>query len=125
LAAVDRAGLGQIDRNPHRRVRGPFAGSGLEDPEPTLLDRELNVLHVGEVRLELIGNRLQLRAGSTQCSVTEHFADRPWRAHAGPDVLALCVLENLAEETGSPSVGIACERDAGGTIRTHVAEDHR
>jgi hypothetical protein len=87
------------------------------------LDRELDVLHVVEVRLEPILSLEQLGVCSGQPLL--HLADFERRTDAGHDVLTLRVDEELAVEFPFAGRGVPRERDAGPGVITHVAEYHR
>ena len=50
--AADQAFIRQLDRDLERRLGGALAGAGLQHPQPALLDRELEILHVAVVLLE-------------------------------------------------------------------------
>ena len=74
-----------------------FAAARLEQVEPLVLDRELDVLHVAVVLLEA-AHRLRAARGRPAGSTSAHALDRLRRADAGDDVLALGVAQELAEE---------------------------
>src|SRR5262249_43275238 len=103
----------------------------LEQIELALLDRELEILHVAEVLLELLVDRHELSVRRRK-SLLERvrasgrpFADGVRRADTGDDILALSVGQPLAEEALLSGRWIASERDAGAGAFTEVAEDHR
>ena len=111
-----------LDRDAERRRRGALAGAGLEQIEPALLDRELDVLHVAVVGLEPVEGRDQLGVGLGQQPL--HLRDRLGRAHARDDVLALRVDEELAVQHRLAGRGVAREADAGARALALVAEHH-
>ena len=86
------------------------------------LDRELEVLDVLVVLLELLGDLLELVVGLGH--VLGQLGDRGRGADAGHHVLALGVDQVLAEEDLLAGVGVAGEGDAGAGVVAHVAEDH-
>ena len=64
LALVDEALALHLDGHPQRGRGGALADAGLEDEEPALLDRELDVAHVAVVVLELLHHLEQLAGGT-------------------------------------------------------------
>ena len=86
-------------RRPQRRLGRPLAGAGLEDVQRSLLDGELDVLHVAVVLLEPVQGRDELLERARQ--PLRHARDRLRRADPRDDVLALCVDEELAVEDSS------------------------
>ncbi len=60
LLLRDRAVLDHVDRDLHRGCRGPLGGARLEHVELAALDRELEVLDVAVVALELLPDLLEL-----------------------------------------------------------------
>ena len=90
--------------------------------EPVVLDRELDVLHVAVVRLEIPHRLQQLRVRGGQPLL--HRDQRLGRPDAGNDVLALRVDEELAERRRLAGRRVARERDAGAGALALVAEDH-
>ena len=85
-----------------------------------MLERELDVLYVLEVILELRAQPLQLAVdlGEPSCA-TFHRRDRFGRTCAGDDVFALRIGEDVAVRR------VARERDARGAVVAHISEDHR
>ena len=114
--------LDHVDRDLHRGRGGPLGRAGLEHVELAALDRELEVLDVAVVLLELLADPLEL--GVDRRHVGLHLADLGRRPDAGHDVLALGVGQVLAEEDLLAGVRVAGERDAGARVVAHVAEDH-
>ncbi len=133
LALIDGALVHEVDGDLHHRAAGALAGACLEDPEAALLHRELDVLHVLEVRLEAVARLEQLavhdrhrlfeRGGAVRYAVD--VADGLRRADAGDDILALRVDEELAIEVAVAGRRVARERDTGRAVVAQVAEDHR
>ena len=123
LLLRDRALGDHVDRDPDGGRGGPLGGPRLEHVEAALLDRELEVLDVPVVPLELLGDLLELVVDGRH--VGRHLGDLRRRPDAGDDVLALGVREVLAEQGALARVRIAGEGDAGSGVVAHVAEDHR
>ena len=59
-APVDQTLVGHIDRDAHRGLGGALAGAGLQHEQAAALDRELHVLHVGEMLLQALRGLEQL-----------------------------------------------------------------
>ena len=119
----DRAFVHHVDRDPHGGGRGPLGRARLEHVEPAALDRELEVLDVAVVLLELLPDALEL--GVDRGHVGRHLGDLRRGPDAGHDVLALGVGQVLAVEDLLAGVRVARERDARARVVAHVAEDHR
>ncbi len=111
------------DRRRHHRARVHLAVAGLQAVEPAALDRELEVLHLLVVGLELVAqlDELPVEPGH----LLRHRGDRLRRADAGDDVLALRVHQVLAVDDVLAGGRIAREADAGRRVVAHVAEHHR
>ena len=124
LLRRDDALVDHVDRDPDGGGRGPLRVARLEHVQAAALDRELEVLDVAVVLLELPGRCGGTRRRPPGMSLLE-LADRRRRADAGDDVLALGVGEVLAEELVVAGVRVAGERHAGAGVVAHVAEDHR
>ena len=88
-----------------------------------VLDRELDVLHLLVVRLELLANVEQLLVDLGHLLI--ELADRLGRPDAGDDVLALGVDQVVAVELVLARVRVAGERDARARVVARVAEHHR
>mmetsp|Transcript_37749 Transcript_37749/g.118185 ORF Transcript_37749/g.118185 Transcript_37749/m.118185 type:complete len:920 (-) Transcript_37749:644-3403(-) len=99
-----------------------LAGAGLQHVELLLLHGELDVLHVGEVRLQKLAGVEELLVDLGH--VLLHAGDGLRRADAGDDVFALRVDEVLAVELGRAVVGVAREAHARARGVADVAEDH-
>ena len=111
LLARDQVLADHVDRGPERRRGGALRRSRLEQVEPVVLDRELEVLDVPVVLLEP-----PRRVDEPVVRVRERFAhagERLWCADARDDVLALRVEQKLAEDPGRAGGRVARERDAG------------
>ena len=105
---IDQAFVAHVDGDPHRRLRGALAVAGLQHEQLTLLDGELDVLHVVVVLLEPVAEGDELVIERRQ-----HFLHRRQihahrlllgqrqrlrRANAGDDVFALRVDQVFAVE---------------------------
>ena len=130
----DHALIGELDRDADRGLGGALAVAGLQHPEPALLDRELHVLHVAVVLLELRIDPRQLLEGFRHRGFhrrlvgagfdARSFGDVLRGADAGDDVLALRVDQEFAVQPALAGRGIAREGDAGGRGVAHIAEHH-
>ena len=107
----------------HRGRTGSFATAGLQHVKLAFFDRELDVLEVAVVLLEL---DLDLQELVVDPLVPlGHFVDVQWRADAGHDVFALGVDEKLAVELVLSRGGVASKGHTRAGIIAHVAEYHR
>ena len=118
----DQLLVDEIGGDHDRRVAGALAAARLQHEQPLVLDRELEVLHVLVVLLEPRRDLAQLLVGLRQHLF--ELADRLRRAHAGDDVLALRVDQELAVELLLAGAGIARKADAGRRAVAGVAEHH-
>ena len=112
----DRLGLGQqpllerVHREAHRGLRGPLRAPGLEHEQAPLLDRELGVLHVLVVGLELAQDLGQL-IGHLRHPIAQ-LGEIAWRAHPRDHVLALRVGQKVARRRRRAGHLVAAERHA-------------
>ena len=122
LLLRQQALLDHVDRHPHRRLRRPLRAACLEHVERPVLDRELDVLHVLVVTLEPAHDLHQLGVdlGHQLCQLGQ-VARVP---HAGDDVLALRVQEEVAGRLRRAGRLVAGERDARRRRVPPVAEHH-
>ena len=114
---------------------GALAASGLQDPQPSVLDGELDVLHVLVVRLEAVEHRGQLRerlghhlfhGGQAAAGRLLHGdGQRLGRADPGHHVLALGIDQELAVVALLAGRRIAGEGDPGRAALAAIAEHHR
>ncbi len=129
LDALDGLGLGDeafidhLDGDLHGRVGGPLGDARLEHVELAALDRELEVLDVLVVLLELAADLEELVVRGRHLGL--ELADVLRRSDAGDDVLALGIHEVLAVQLVGAVERVAGEGDAGAGVVAHVAEDHR
>ena len=119
----DRAFAHHIDRDLDSGNAGSLAGAALQDEESALFDGELDVLHVAIMLFEFVRDVGELACRSREFVL--ELIDRLGGAHAGDDVLALGVLQELTEELVLAGGGVARERDARAAVVAHIAEDHR
>ena len=110
LFAGDQAISGHFDGDPQRGLRGALAGAGLQDEELAFLHRELDVLDVAEMGLELGASRSELgehrrherlqRWPARVRAAARLLGQGLRRAHTRHHVLALGVDQKLAEKLG-------------------------
>jgi hypothetical protein len=112
-----------IDGDGEGGVRRPLAGAGLQQPQPAALERELDVLQVAEVGLELGGRLLQLAVYVGHLLAQRRDGLR--RPHPGDDVFALGVGEVFAVEARLARGRVAGKGDARARVVAQVAEHHR
>ena len=122
LLLADDSLLLHRDRQPHRGLAGPLRVPGLEHVELAPLDRELEVLDVLVMGLQLLGviGELLVDLGHPLLQA----GDRLSVADAGHDVLALRVVEVVAVELLGSGDRVAGESHARPRALAHVAEDH-
>ena len=122
LLLRDHALLLHRDREPDGGLAGPLGVAGLEHVELAALDRELEVLDVLVVGLQLLGvlGELLVDLGHRLLEAR----DRLGVPDAGDDVLALRVGQVVAVELLRAGDRVAGEGDAGARSLAHVAEDH-
>src|SRR6267378_3304751 len=112
----------QVNRDLHRGPGGPFCRPGLEHPQLSALDRELDVLNVPEVLLEESGDVDQLRKYRGQRFA--HLRNRHGRPDARDDVLALRIRQELAEQLFLSGRGIPSKDHSRPGVGPHVPEHH-
>ena len=120
--AVEQPLLDHRDRGSHRGGGGALRGSGLEEVQPPLLDRELDVLHVAVVALESLDGLLEL--GECGREEVAHLVERSGMPDARDDVLPLSVDEELAADAALAGRGVAAEADARRAVVALVPEHH-
>ena len=123
LRARDQALAGEVDGDPHRRLRGALGVARLQDPELAAFDRELDVLRVPVVTLELPAGRRELAPDARH-----RFGERRdamGDARAGDHVLALRIGEPVALDLGLAVGDVAGRHHAGRGAFAQVAEHHR
>ena len=112
----------QIGGNDDGRIARALAAAGLQHVELLVLDGELEVLDVLVVLLEPRRDLAKLLVGLRQHLL--ELLDLLRRAHAGDDVLALRVDQELAVELFRAGRRAAREADAGRRAIAGVAEHH-
>ena len=122
LGLGDQALADQVGGDLHRGGGGPLGAPRLEHVQLAALDRELEVLDVAVVLLELLADPLELGVDGRHVGL--HLGDLGRGPDAGHDVLALRVGQVLAEQRLLAGVRVAGEGDAGPRVVAHVAEDH-
>ena len=122
LPAGDEALLGLVHGDAHRRLRGPLAVAGLQQPELAALDGELHVLHLPVVLLQPGGNggELGVHLGHVAGKLLEGLGG----PDAGHDVLALGVDQVVPFDLRLAAGGVARHGHPGGAVVAHVPEDH-
>ena len=103
-------------------LSGSLTVTGLKHEELAVLDGELHVLHISVMVFKNLADLLELceRLGE----LLLHLSDLHGSTDTCDDVLALCVGEELTEQTLSAGCGVAGERNAGAAVIAHVAERH-
>jgi hypothetical protein len=119
---ADQALAEHLHRGAHHGAGVHLAVARLQAVEATLLDGELEVLHLVVVRLQPVVQLHQLAVDLRHLLL--HLGDRLRRADAGDDVLALGVDQVLAVDEVLAGARVAREADAGAGIVAHVAEHH-
>ncbi len=122
LLLRDEALFHHVDRDVHRGLAGALGGAGLQHVQLAALDRELEVLHVLVVLLQLPRVALELRVDLRHVALQR--ADRLGVAHARDDVLALRIGQVVAVQLPCAGDGVAREGDARAGGVAHVAEHH-
>ena len=122
LLLADEALLSHVGCNADCGLGGALAVTGLEQPQLALLHRELHVLHLAIMPLELRGDVAELAEGLRHFVLQLHQIVR--RANAGHDIFALGVDEVVALDLGDTRRPIARHGDAGRRVAAQVAEHH-
>ena len=134
LLLRDHALAGEVHGDLQRRLGGALAVAGLQHPQPALLHRELDVLHVAVVALqradhldelaEHLRHRLLHGRRGLAHLLAADLGQALRGADAGDHVLALRVDQELAIQPRFARRRVAGEGDAGGRGLAHVAEHH-
>ena len=122
LLAGQQALLHGVDGEADGGLGGALGGAGLKQEETTLLDRELDVLHVLVVGLEPREVAQELRVGLGDVVGQRREVLRV--AGAGDDVLALGVGQEVARGGRFSRPLVAAEGDPGARAVAPVSEDH-
>ena len=122
VLAVEHALVDRVDGEADGGERVALRRAGLEDEQPPVLDRVLDVLDVPVVALEPLERLDQLRMDGG------HPGGKPVEglgvADPGNDVLALRVEQEVAVRARVAVGRIAAERDPGAGALAEVAEHH-
>ena len=105
-----------------RRDAGALPVAGLQHENLAILNGELEVLHIFEMRFEDFANAFELHERLWQMFL--QVRDRFGSAHAGDNVFALRVDQEFAIENLPAGGRVARECDARSGIRPGVAEHH-
>ena len=119
----DQPVVHEIERDLDRRLGAAFAAARLQHVQLAALDGELEVLHVAVVRLELIGDRDELRVHVGLRVLADRRSSRACGFRRRRPRLARCA--DTRRRVRAAGVRIARERDARPRIVAHVAEHHR
>ena len=111
-----------VHREANRRLGGPLRVAGLQQVEPALLDRELDVLHVTVMRLQRPQRLAQLAVGARD--QPGHLVEGLGVADARDHVLPLGVGEVVAGGLGHTGDLVAAESYARPGVRALVAKHH-
>ena len=109
---------GEVDRGD----TGSFAVAGLQHENLAVLDGELEVLHILEMRFEDLPDAFELRERLGQMFL--EIRDRFGRAHSGDNVFALRVDEEFPVKNFFAGRRVARESDPGTGVRSGIAEHH-
>ena len=119
---VDQSLPNHLNRNPHRRLAGPLGVARLQHVELALLDGELEVLDIGVVLLEPLGDFDELVIDARHLLL--ELRDLLRGPNAGDDILSLGVLEVLSVEDPLPGRDVTREGDPGPGVLAEVSEGH-
>ena len=99
-----------------------LAVTGLEHIELAVLNGELHILHISVVVFKSLANLCEL----LEClgELLLHLCDVHRCTNARDNVLALCVCQELTEQTLFACSGVTSERNACTAIVAHVTESH-
>src|SRR5690606_38225843 len=106
--------------NADRSKAGSLRITGLQHPDLTLLDGELDILHFLEVPLERLGDLFELLVPLGHVFAESLFNSQR-RADAGDDVFALGIDQIVSDEDRRADRTVAGQADAGGAVVTQVA----
>jgi hypothetical protein len=122
LLARDQPLVDHLGRDPQRGGGSALARSRLQEVEGAFLDRELDVLQVAVVGLEVVERFHELLEGVGHSLA--HPVDRLGRPDARNHVLALGVREELAVQPPLARGRVAREADARSRVIAAVPEHH-
>lgn len=124
LLAGDEALLDHFDSNAQGGSGGALAHAGLEHPELTLLDGELDIAHIAVMILERQEHALELLACGLEARGGLEVGDGLGVSDAGDDVLALGIHQKVAIELLGSVGRVARKGDAGRRGLALVAKGH-
>ena len=101
---------------------GSLTVSGLQHVQLAVLNGKLHILHISVVRLQCLANLLEILEGLRE--LVGHLGNLHRCTNAGYHVLALCIGQELAEQTLAAGCRISCEGNTGTAVITHVTESH-
>ena len=122
VVAAQEPFLDHRDRSLHCGGGGSLGGSGLQEVQPALLHRELDVLDVAVVTLEPLDGLLELVERVREQPA--HLIERKGQPDSCHHILALRIHEELAAETALARRGVAAEAHAGPAVVALVPEHH-
>ena len=111
-----------VHRDPHFRLGSTLAVPGLEKPQRSVLDGELEILHVSVVALKLIRNLTELLVGIGE--PIRHHADVEGLPGSVHHVFPLGVHKEVPVQAWLSGGRIAARHDPRPAIVAHVPEDH-
>ena len=120
---IDHPLVYKIAGNLDGSLCGSLSVSCLQEEELAVLDRELHILHILVVILQLVRNRKELLIALGK--ILSELRNRLRRADACHNVLALCIDQILTEDALCAGCGVSRESNAGAGGIAHVAEYHR
>ena len=123
LVLCDQAFFHHLDRAAHGCHAGPLRATSLQHVQLAVLERELHILHVLEVRFEFRRQALELAVDLGELAAF-HLFDRLRRACAGDDIFALRVGEHVAIQHILAGAAVARERHTRAAVVPHVPVDH-
>ena len=119
---ADQALLNHLNCNANRSRSSSLTRSALEHEQLSVLNGELNVLHVLVVLLKLVHRIDELLVDSR--ILLFEFADRYGSSNTSDDVLALCVHQVFAKDFSSSDAWVAAESNASSAVVARVTVDH-
>ena len=118
----DEALVDHVDGNVHSGETGALTVAGLQHPELTFFNRELDVLHILEMFFENRADLEKLLVAGRQ--VLGHLLDWLRSPNTGNDVLTLGIDEILAVENVLAGGGVASESNTSSGSLSGIPEDH-
>ncbi len=122
LLLVNHSLVNEVARNLQRSLSCSLTVSCLEHIELAALDCELHILHISVVILECFANLFELCKSLGE--LVSHLSNRHRSAHAGNNILALCIYKELTHKSRLAGCGVTRERNACTAVVTHITERH-